>query len=487
MLAVLLFSLGDQWMDPPQTRIFEAIICYRYYEDVDPSKILQDRSTIGPGAIGGVDEMWCKADTIQSELAALRGWQNLFDGLPTLLLAVPMGWAADKFGRKPIITLGLVALVLRALWIQSVTWFWQSFDVRWSWFSTVFGSLGGGSSVLTSLIFVSFSDITPESKRAGIFLRVGAFNLLAALLMPPFAALLMEVSPWIPNIGGTVLELLTLILYTFCPETLNYTHPSLPAGPNLAPPPPPPYESTPTFTDPDATGPAVIWHKTKNAIKSLIHSLSFLTHDWRILVLMVPFTIHMLVGIVGQLLLQYISKRYEVKLSKAILLTTIRMGVVVLLLFSILPYISTWLMQKFKLSAQRKDLYLARASMMIVAIGWTLVGLSPNLPLVVIALAISSMGYGAWLMLRSFLTSLLPKNQIAKVYSIMSIIDTLGIMFGAPFMAALFKHGLALGGFWVGMPFYFLGITAGCFSLVLFLIGLRKGEDEVVAADDENE
>ena len=68
----------------------------------------------------------------------------------------------------------------------------------------------------------------------------------------------------------------------------------------------------------------------------------------------------------------------------------------------------------------------------------------------------------------------------------MSIIDTLGIMFGAPFMAALFKRGLALGGFWVGLPFYFLGLTAGCFSLVLFVVGLRKGEDEVVA-DDQDE
>lgn len=125
--------------------------------------------------------------------------------------------------------------------------------------------------------------------------------------------------------------------------------------------------------------------------------------------------------------------------------------------------------------------------MIIVAVGWTLVGLSPNLPSVVIALAISSLGYGSWLMLRSFLTSLLPKTQIAKVYSIMSIIDTLGIMFGAPFMASLFKQGLALGAFWIGLPFYFLGVAAACFSLMLFLIGLRKGEDESTNVDDDDD
>ena len=120
MIVVLLVSLGDQWMYTPQTRILESVICYRHYEKVDPDKLLLGRQRVGPGAIGGVPELLCKADAVQSELAMLKGWQQFFNGFPGLLLALPMGWAADKIGRKPILTIGLIGISLQSLWIHIV-------------------------------------------------------------------------------------------------------------------------------------------------------------------------------------------------------------------------------------------------------------------------------------------------------------------------------------------------------------------------------
>ena len=75
-------------------------------------------------------------------------------------------------------------------------WFWQSFNIEAIWFSTIFASLGGGSAMTVSFLFVVLSDITPEEKRANAFLRVGAFNILAALVMPPLSAWLMIYNPW---------------------------------------------------------------------------------------------------------------------------------------------------------------------------------------------------------------------------------------------------------------------------------------------------
>lgn len=120
MLMVLLVSFGDQLLESPQTRVQEAVICYQYYEKVDPSKIRLSRGEIGPGAIGGVDELWCKAGKVQSDLALLRGWQLFYDGIPSLVLAVPFGWGADKYGRKPFLLAGLVAVTCRAAWIAFV-------------------------------------------------------------------------------------------------------------------------------------------------------------------------------------------------------------------------------------------------------------------------------------------------------------------------------------------------------------------------------
>ena len=48
-----------------------------------------------------------------------------------------------------------------------------------------------------TFLFVVLSDITPEEKRADAFLRAGAFSILAALVMPPLAAWLMNYNPWL--------------------------------------------------------------------------------------------------------------------------------------------------------------------------------------------------------------------------------------------------------------------------------------------------
>lgn len=167
MVVLLLITCGDQLMDSPQTRIIESVICYEYWEKVDPSKLEIGREGVGPGAVGGVAEIWCKTDAVQSQLALLRGWQTFLDGFPSLVLAIPFGWAADRFGRKPVLLMGVISFPLRAGWIQFVCWFWQAFDIRMTWLSSLHGLLGGSSPVVVALLFVLLSDITPEADRYG--------------------------------------------------------------------------------------------------------------------------------------------------------------------------------------------------------------------------------------------------------------------------------------------------------------------------------
>lgn len=362
------------------------------------------------------------------------------------------------------------------------TWFWQAFDIRMTWLSSAFASLGGGGATTSALCFVVLSDVVPESKRAGVFLRVGAFNVLASLVMPPLAAWLMIYNPWIPTLGGTVLMLIPALLVPFFPETLNFRHRHHPH----------------TFdTDTGASyavardcDPAVLRKMSalglaRQWLSELKRATSFLTDDWRVPILTLPFLAHMLLGLCGPLLLQYVSKRYGLTFSKSTLLMTVRSGVVVLLLFVILPYVSTAVQRRYRLSAQKKDLYLARISQIFVATGFILIGLSPNIPTVAISMAIASLGMGAPLLLRSFLTSLVPTNHIARVFSFLSVVDILGAMSGSPLLAGLFKRGLALGGIWIGLPFYFTGLLSILFVFVLFSVRLRKGEDERINTDED--
>ncbi|KAI7319924.1 MFS general substrate transporter [Hortaea werneckii] len=487
MLVIFLVGAADSIAESPTTRVFESVICYRYFESEDPSKIQLGRAAVGPGAIGGVEERYCKADSVQQQLASLAGYQTLFEGFPSLLLAVPFGWLADNYGRKPVLMLGLFSFLLKFLWIQMVTWFWQAFDIRMTWLSALHALLGGGSPVASSLFFVVLSDIVPQDHRASTFLRVGASELAAKVVIPPISASLMTINPWIPSLIGTGLMLICFLTFGIVPETLNYCQPA--EHPSTSQPTSSSTETTRHSKPPSSDTQPAHHSAPSTATKRLLHSLhtatAFLTHDSRIPLLILPFIGHSLIAQISQLLLQYTSKRYQLTFSQATLLTTILNAVKVLLLFALLPYASTLAMRHFRLSAQRKDLYLARASQGFVLVGWTLVGLSPNLTCVVISLVVAALGQSTYLLIRSFLTSLVPADQIARVYSIVSLVDTVGAMLGSPLLAGLFGRGLALGGGWVGLPFYFLGVISAGFAVLLFVVRLRKGEES--DGDREND
>lgn len=57
----------------PQTRLFEAIYCAKWFKTHDLKLI---------GESGWVDEQYCKIDAVQSQVASLKGWLAMFDQLP---------------------------------------------------------------------------------------------------------------------------------------------------------------------------------------------------------------------------------------------------------------------------------------------------------------------------------------------------------------------------------------------------------------------
>lgn len=476
LFMVLLVSFGDQLRESPETRIFESVICYRYYEQFDPSKIKLGRDEVGPGAIGGVDESLCKVDAVQDDLAQLNGYQNFFNGFPFLVLALPFGWAADRFGRWPIIFLNLTQFTLRALWNQLVAWNWQTIDIRAVWASSVFSLLGGGDIIATNLFYVTIADVTLEGGRAAAFLRLAAVNMSANVVIPPVAAWLMRRSPWIPLWISTACLILAVLVWCIVPETKNYLHqlsptnsrPGTPVGEDTAGAPSEPAESIP-----------------KRWLTQFKSSISFLFTDWRIPALISTFSVHILLGQITRLLLQYTSKRYGLSLSESTLVVTIRNAVQVVLLLFILPYLSKAVIRIYGICGQKKDLYLGRVSQLLVGVGWICVAASPNVWFAIGSLAITSVGTGAGFLIRSFLTSLLPAEQIARAYSVVSMIDTLGMMFGSPLLAGLFARGMALGGFWIGLPFFFVGFLACFFAGVMFTVTLQKGEESSSAETEQ--
>ena len=100
-LIVLLVDFGGYLSTPAQIKIFENILCRRYYSSSD-------------------DESVCKAAPIQSELAFINGWKDTFAALPSIFVAVPFGVLADRIGRKPCVLIGFLGVVLGDTWTRVV-------------------------------------------------------------------------------------------------------------------------------------------------------------------------------------------------------------------------------------------------------------------------------------------------------------------------------------------------------------------------------
>lgn len=91
----------------PLTRVLEDILCRQHYESTQP---------LGTHLTLPIPEQRCKIPAVQGQLAMLRGWDATFSCIPTLLLALPYGYVADRYGRKIVLVLGLLGLTLSFAW-----------------------------------------------------------------------------------------------------------------------------------------------------------------------------------------------------------------------------------------------------------------------------------------------------------------------------------------------------------------------------------
>jgi hypothetical protein len=343
-------------------------------------------------------------------------------------------------------------------------WFWQSFSLRVTWFSALHALICGGSPVLSALLFVVISDITNQDSRSAILLRVYSANLSGNLLCPPIVAWIMTRNPWAAVSIGVGCFCVGIPLCCFIPETLGYQQP---------------IRSDQRRRDEEET-PATAKDQAKSFLeqcyKPLAESIGYFMQDRRVVLLVIIFVPIMLTMTIVPLLLQYASARYDLTFASATLLLTVRAGVMIAMFLCMSSFVYR-LLANAGVSGQKRDLFLAQGSAGLMLLGWIAVGFSPNVILFTGSLMIATIGSGFPVYLRSFLTGLVAPNKVAGLYTIVSVVDTLGLMLGGPLLAWLFKRGMQLGGSFIGLPFIALGLIYAVVISFLLSIGHHTRKD----------
>ncbi|KAE9378165.1 MFS general substrate transporter [Stipitochalara longipes BDJ] len=473
--VIFILAFGGTLMVVPSIRLYEDIVCHHYYNGLEGNDHRGYDDTIEEGL--------CKVREVQQELNILFAGMHFLGAFVSLVTAVPYGLLADRIGRRPVFLLAVYGLFLANLWSLVILRFWRYLPVRLLWLNIAFTLIGGGEAVATMMFYAIGSDVTPQEKRANVFLIGGGMVLFGEILAPSISSFLMAKSPWIPLLIGQVLIGLGPALFISVPETLHMRPRGNESG-TLTP--DDVSEQSVSINEADKPGflSAAI-SQAMNSLKEVYGSLSVL-HSLPILLLLLAFLIQPFSRQSVDLSLRYVSNRFHWDLKNVGFLLSLRALVNFLLLLALLPSLSYYLIKRLHFSSKEKDLALARLSVVFLVIGALLIGLSPTIVGTIIGHVVFTLGTGTNALTRSLITSLVDQEHVGRLYAAIGVVEVCGSLVASPTLAALYTLGLRLQGPWVGLPFLVLALICFVGAIGIWTFGCLS-RDQLPRREEEED
>jgi hypothetical protein len=285
-----------------------------------------------------------------------------------------------------------------------------------------------------------------------------------------FSAWLMTYNPWIPMFAGWAFMVMGIMPALSLPETMNSFPTAKPPQethelPNL----PDDVEHSPSRTKWRLQD--TIMSKIRSKIISTFHEFEFILQDKQLLLLLCTFLVYKLSRGTAWFLVQYVSNRYKWTIAQANFLVSLKSVITVILFVVILPTSSWYLVNRRKLHTREKDLFLTKSSIIFLMVGTLGIGLSPSVFLMISCLIVQTLGAGFVFVARSLITTMIQREQTARLYVIIEILEAVGMIIAGPTIAAFFKWGLELGGSWIGLPWI---VASGLFFLTATAVSIYK-------------
>ncbi|OAP63297.1 hypothetical protein AYL99_02524 [Fonsecaea erecta] len=465
-IVVFCVNLGFQILAPAQTQIYETIYCAQWYRR-HPLDALPPT--------GKIPEAYCKIGPVQTQISTLKGWFEFFAAAPGLVMSIPMGILTDAIGRRHLMILNITVLCLTQVWIAFVTWFDGQIPLAAIWLGAGLNLVSGGV-IVTELLFVCIlTDISRSDKVVETFFRSTAFGHFSKVIGPLFAAGLMRRDPWLAIYLGLALLVITVALVTTLPETLHLQgNDQTKAGQG----------DQATTTCADSQG----GDSSSSSSTSLWRQLDLgrlvkIWSDWRLIFVALTYPFRLVCYALSDLLQRYVSDRYGWTLADATLIYALQAVAAGVVLFTLLPWVSGRLDTKFVFSPVQKNVVLSRASLAVLVVAFTVIGLAPHPAVMVVGLLIETLSTGFPATLRALAAALIDAHDKGRVFSVLAIAETLSIMLAYPVTAALFNAGLdRRGGPWLGLPYDVIAVAAAIACAVMCLVRFEPPSQQSVRA-----
>ncbi|KAL8896001.1 MAG: hypothetical protein Q9207_007920 [Kuettlingeria erythrocarpa] len=314
--------------------------------------------------------------------------------------------------------------------------------------SPLFYLFGGSVSVMNTNFFAIVTDVAMDDiNRTQMMGYIQSASQVVQLLAPSLAAATMEKNLYIPFWIGIAAVGIAIFTNALIPET---RHPSV-YSPLDASDTPAERESLITSdvddsieesnvvdTEADETSGSKsrshdLFRRLKTQALEEYHDFATLIKKSNNICLsMVAFLVTQLAKTSLNILLQYVSKRYNLTIAMAAYLFSIKAGVNLLLFSTIIPVCLGLSTEYTKLSKINANLWGARISLALLAVGSTAIGLSSKIWLLI-------------LMLTHATFAVLDKEHTARIYSAMGVVENVGSLIGAPVLSGIWAAAINIG------------------------------------------
>ncbi|VTT67771.1 unnamed protein product [Fusarium fujikuroi] len=477
VLTLCLFvNLSMSLYQLPSNRLIERRLCIDYYYQNDPSQIQPD---------GSVDEKLCKIREIEKDLGWIQGVMETLWVAGDFIMTIPLSFLAEKWGRRVILRLNLLSRSFMLLWAIMV----GAFDTLLPIKAIVVGpvlSVLGGDCVFNSLTYGLVSNLTDDHvQRAIYFGYMSSVSYVVALLGPALASSTMTISLWLPFWLGIFLLSLAVPSIQMLPTQGNTDMGT--DGDDES-------QHEPLLSSPRIK--AQSHHET--LLQSVIDRLQtiktiIVSHPKNFSLLLFSFVLTSLASSDTKLLVQYISARYKWTFASAGYLLSGKAIVNFTLLTIVIPKLLRSARQVRQEDAaevaDKSNIRNAMYCLVASVFGALGIAIASEIWILIPSMFIYALGSALPIFTLSLLKSPVispPHSRDSSdpephIFSIVMLVKTVGSLFGAPLMAALWVRGLGIGGMALGMPFF---VSQACYAVAIWVfVNIEVDRDVLAAAE----
>ncbi|KAF4472443.1 hypothetical protein FALBO_675 [Fusarium albosuccineum] len=467
ILSLFIVEVAEYITEPPLKKILEDIICRGYY----PDHLLN---------VPMIQDNRCKSTHVQKTLAMVQGWNLAFTMAVPIVAQFPFGIIADKYGRRPVLSLSLFGCFLQTTWVMVILLFPDTFSIWAMLPGSFFFLIGGGGPMAAAMVWTIVADVVPVAERTGVFFRLAAAAMIFNVIVNPISAWLLEFDPWISMwIGFGFLAVGTLSVLLI-PETRSFRQEADERRRG--------HSGTNQHEHDDSNetrGDGVLLSKTGVLTQAWFTVKNDMQHVWlfifssksiMILILTVAAYYPIRMSYSG-ILLQYMTNRFDWDWSTATFISTAGILATVVCFLVVLPLVSAVLNRTSSYQSRpiARDLLLTRISVLFAFVGAFFVAFAAAPWLFVVSLVIMSIGNCFTALVRALLNALVEPHTIATLNTTISLVEAAMGLLGGPALGWLFSRGIELGGAWLGLPFLAISGLAMGITVMLFALRLPGG------------